>query len=214
MKKGTASEQESLPFLCGAAVFHLVVGFPAAGLACPGSTRCEGTVRTSWTLVPGLFVPDTCSVPPPAVLVLAQWRPAVQISAGAAGIVRSLGPTTSEIRSPLRRRPARTSRGRVCVCDCGTEQHRLSSKKDDPNHLTLRCNTLPAHRFVLVTSDCAHYRDLELRDLRRLPVQRPTGVGDRGRCTLAVGEAAIPLHPPPSPFSRCFNTGGEGVSAE
>ena len=37
-------------------------------------------------------------------------------------------------------------------------QHGLSSTKDDPSHLRLRCNALPEHQMALITSGCVPFR--------------------------------------------------------
>ena len=44
---------------------------------------------------------------------------------------------------------------------CGTSQHRgLHSKNVGPNHLGMRCKSLPEHRPALMTSGCVPFRDV------------------------------------------------------
>ena len=60
---------------------------------------------------------------------------------------------------------------------------------------------------------------LRHRAVGRLPVRaclrtaNPSNSRSSAR-HLAVGETVILLHPPPSPFSRCFNRDGEGTPAK
>ena len=96
--------------------------------------------------------------------------------------------------------------GRYPNCHSWPQFGRKDSGPNDARIVLRNCAPSPLH--------CAHL--LARRQVLELDIHddyKTTDCKEFLRVMLAVGETFILLHPP-SPFSRCFNVGEEGVSVK
>ena len=100
------------------------------------------------------------------------------------------------------------------ACPCCTRNHWPARYRPQPFHCLLVGLLRPLHRLLLAFHGpfTAHSLAAANTLLVLFPASFSLLFGSI-RVAAAVGVAVILLHPPP-PFSRCFNSGGEGMSAK